>query len=125
MSTPGELVVQARLHRSGRWVTIRLTVGGARELEAVLDTGSPISAISPGVHARLTEGGLLQAAARPNRYRLAPLTVAGQPLPDLEVGIIRRLDRLEVDGLLGLDFLTQFAHIHFDPAALRLRLVPF
>ena len=125
MSTPGELIIQARLHRSGRWITIPLTVNGTRELAAVLDTGAPVSAISPNVHARLTESGLLQLAATPNRYRLASLTVDGQPLLDLEVSVIRRLDRLDVDALLGLDFLTTFAHVHFDTVALRLRLVRF
>lgn len=125
MSTPGELVIQASIHRSGRWITIPLTVSGTRELMAVVDTGAPVSAVSLAVHARLTESGLLQATTASNRYRLAPLTADGQQLPDLEVAVIRRLDRLDVDGLLGLDFLTRFAHIHFDTAALRLRLVPF
>ena len=35
------------------------------------------------------------------------------------------MDRLDIDALIGLDFLRKFAHIHFETAALQLRLVPF
>lgn len=125
MSIPGELVIQTTLHRSGRWITVRVTVNHGWDFDAVVDTGAPATAVSPSVYARLRGDGLLQAATTPNRYRLASLTVDGQPLPDLEVGVVRRLDRLDVDALLGLDFLTKFAHIHFDTAALQLRLIPF
>ena len=124
MSTTGEIAIQAGLHRSGRWITIPLLVGGKRPFSAVLDTGSPVSAISPRSERILSDDGLLEPAPRPHRYRLASLTAQNQQLPDLEVGVVRRLDRLDVDALLGLDFLTQFAHIHFDTRALRLRLVP-
>jgi hypothetical protein len=44
-------------------------------------------------------------------------------LPDLHVAVIRRLDALDVEALIGLDFLMRFARIHFDTRALQLRLV--
>lgn len=125
MSTPGELVVQAALHQSGRWITIPLTVAHDYRLWAVLDTGAPVSAVSPRIAAALMAQGFLRESTRPNRYLLTPVAIEGQRLPDLEVGVIRRLDRLEVTAPLGLSFLMQVAHIHFDTAALRLRLVPF
>lgn len=105
MSTPGEIVIQAALHQSGRWVTIPLTVEDTYWLWAVLDTGSPVSAVSPRTAAALIAGGFLLDLPRPNRYLLASLSVEAQPLPDLEVGVIRRLDRLDVTALLGLNFL--------------------
>lgn len=124
MSTSGEIVVQARRHSSGRWITLPLLVGGVRALSAVLDTGSPVSAISPRTEAALLESGLLQPGAEPNRYRLADLSASNQPLPALEVGVVRRLDPLDIDGLLGLDFLMQFEHIHFHTRSLELVLEP-
>lgn len=123
MSTIGEITIQAALHRSGRWVIVPLLVGGLRPLSAVLDTGSPVSAISPRTERVLLGDGLLQSASCPNRYGLVSLTAQGQYVPDMEVGVIRRLDRLDVEALIGLDFLMQFASIHFDTRALQLRLV--
>ena len=38
------------------------------------------------------------------------------------MAVLTRLDRLGVDGLLGLDFLTHFEHIHFHTRSLRLVL---
>ena len=122
MSTHGEFTIQAELHTTGRWITVPLVVGGRRTLAAVLDTGSPVSAISPQTHRRLLTAGLLLPAVGRDRHRLMNLSVAGQPLPPLEIAIIRRLDRLDVDAVLGLDFLAQFATIHFDTRTFRLVL---
>ena len=68
------------------------------------------------------EAGLIQRTQYPVRYTLAAVTREGQQLPNLDFGVVRRLDRLDVDGLLGLDFLRQFAQIHFDTRTLRLVL---
>lgn len=62
----------------------------------------------------LIVGGLLHATMNPRRFRLANLAIGGQAIPDLEVAILPRLDRLEIDGLLGLDFLLNFNRIVFD-----------
>ena len=123
MSTPGEVALQAVLHSSGRWITIPVIVGGLYLIaEAVLDTGAPVSAIRPGVAQELQSRGLLGASPTPRRYRLTGLTSQDQGLPDLEVAILNRLERLGVDGLLGLDFLTYFDHLHFHTRSLRLVL---
>jgi len=45
-------------------------------------------------------------------------------VPDLLVGVAARLDRMQIVGLLGLDFLGLFEDIHFNLPSLRLRLVP-
>jgi hypothetical protein len=119
----GELSVRARLHPSGLWVTIPLRVGGSRLLPMVVDSGAPISAISPEIAAELAELKLLgQDAHPPYQYRLSGISLQGRALPDLQVRVLPRLTRLRVDGLVELDFLRQFAAIHFYVATLRLVL---
>ncbi len=122
MSTHGEIAIEAERHPSGRWITVPLAIGGVLTLAAVLDTGAPVSAISPRTETRLLSAGLLRPSGRPNRYALTDLSTANQTLPPLEVAVIRRLDRLDVDALLGLDFLTQFTRICFDTRTMRLVL---
>ena len=122
MSTLGELTIQTEIHPSGRWITVPLVVGRARRISPVLDTGAPVSGISPRIEALLLANGLLRPGTTPNRHHLVELSVANQPLPDIEVAVIRRLDRLDVDGLLGLDFLSLFERIHFHTRSLQLIL---
>jgi hypothetical protein len=124
VSIPGEIAIQTEVHPSGRWITIPLIIGESHDISAVLDTGAPVSAISPRVEHRLLSSGLLGASALPRRYRLRNITADRQPLPDLDIAVIRRLDRLGVDGLLGLDFLTHFERVHFHTRSLLLVLEP-
>jgi hypothetical protein len=60
----------------------------------------------------------------PNRYRFIDAQIDGYRLPDLDIGVVRRLDRIDVEALLGLDFLTQFGHIHFHTRSMQLVLEP-
>ncbi len=124
MSTTGELAIQTVLHPSGRWITVPVAVGGIHTIWAVLDAGAPVSGISPRVEQELLSRGLLKTSSLPRRYLMADLTADRQALPNLDVAVIRRLDRLGVDGLLGLDFLTHFEHIHFHTRSLSLVLEP-
>jgi hypothetical protein len=119
----GSVVAQAALHPSGRWLTLPLMIAGTYALRAVLDTGSPQSALSPRISNDLSSQGLLRPAADPRRFLLADLTIGGQAVPDLEVGVLRRLDPMEVDGLLGLDFLLRFSEVHFILASLQFTFV--
>lgn len=119
----GDLSIQARLHRSGLWITIPVTVGHLPNLAMVLDSGSPVSAISPETAVALETLGLLAPAQNPRyEHRLAGLTVHSQALPDLEVRILPRLTRLRIVGLLGLDFLARFSAVHFYVDTLQLVL---
>jgi hypothetical protein len=120
----GEVSTVGRLHPSGRWVSFRLQVAEFESLWMVLDTGAPLSALSPGVALDLTRRGLLLSSGRPNLHRLTDLSIGGQRVADLEVGVVRRLERLQIEGLLGLDFLGLFEDIHFNVPSLHLRLVP-
>jgi hypothetical protein len=110
----GEIAIGASLHLSLRWITIPITVAGGETLSMVLDTGSPVSAISPEAVTRLLELRLTREGSQPRSYILEQITSGGQPLPDLEVRVLARLDRLGIVGLVGLDFLMRFRRIHFD-----------
>jgi hypothetical protein len=119
-----DVSIQTYLHPNARgsWITFTVTVGGRFDLALVLDPGAPVSAISPTVRQELRSLGLLGNSSRPRYHRLTALTVQGQPFPELEVRVLPRLSQLEVDGLVGLDFLRQFAAIHFYVPTMRLVL---
>lgn len=110
----GELSVRARFHQSRRWITVPASIADLQAVYLVLDTGSPVSALSARMSHEVAARGLLHATSNPTRFRLANLTIAGEAIPDLAVAILPRLDRLEIDGLLGLDFLLDFNRIVFD-----------
>ena len=91
-----------------------MVVGGLHDVLMVLDPGSPISAISPETRDDLARLNLLQPPASPRyEHRLSGLGVQGQSFPDLEVRVLRKLSRLQIDGLVGLDCLASFFAIHF------------
>lgn len=123
MYTPGgALSVSCRLHTSGYWITLPLMIGGNVSLWMVLDTGSPVSVISPLTQNVLAENGLLYPIGDAHRYLLQDSSIQGQALPDLPVRVLPRLARIQVDGLLGLDFLRTFKTVTFDIPTLRLTL---
>ena len=118
----GEISVQTYPHPRTGAVTIPVRVHHLTRLDLVLHSGLTSSAISTTSRDELLRGGALQAVGGRERYRLTGLTVQGQALPDLEVVISRGITRLGVDGMLGLDFLFHFEHIHFHVPTLRLIL---
>jgi hypothetical protein len=119
----GELVVQTILHATKWWLIVPITIGGQITIEMVLDTGSPLSAISERLRNTLLSAGLLESIT-PRTYLLRSLTIQGQVIPDLRVRLSRRVTSVGADGILGLDFLAQFSTVHFDVATLRLTLTP-
>jgi hypothetical protein len=70
----------------------------------------------------LLAAGLLQPRPGTDIYHITDLSVDGQPLPDLEARASRTVSRLGLDGLIGLDFLLHFEHIHFHVPTLHLIL---
>jgi hypothetical protein len=101
-------------------------IGGRNTLLMVLDTGSPAPAISPRIAQLLQADRVLPASETLGRYWLAAIRArdaAGYPiLPSLMVRILPRLARLQIDGLLGLDFFRQFDRVCFQLSAMRLEL---
>jgi hypothetical protein len=118
----GEVRIQAQFHPSGQWITVPITIHDQITRRFVLDTGSPLSALSQAVEHQLQAAQLLQPSPISGRYMLGGLAAAGQSLPTLQVGVLKRLDRLQIDGLLGLDFLVRFEHVHFHVRTLELVL---
>jgi hypothetical protein len=122
----GELVFSLRLHQLGFWLVAPVQVFGFRELEMVLDTGSPANSLSKSVLAALLDRKLIcptssQLGRRPT-YFLSNASVEEQALPDLEVYLSNRVSMLPIDGILGLAFLSQFRHVALDVPTLRLTL---
>jgi hypothetical protein len=131
MPEPG-IVIQAELHESAAsWVIVPITLSNRHTLKMVLDTGSPVSAISPATAADLRALALLNAPpAPPYAHRLTAVgTADGRRLPDVSVIVLPRLARMravgiEVTGLLGLDFLRAFESVCYYLDARRLVLQP-
>jgi hypothetical protein len=122
MSAGDKLTVTARIHDSGLWIVVPLSIDSGEIIYPVLDTGSPVSAISPRIRSNLASRGRLIPAGG-NRYLLSHLTLHGQTIPDLRVGVLSRLDRIGVDAILGLDFLFQFEEIAFNTRTMTLTLI--
>lgn len=121
----GEIRIQTVLHPNpiGRWISIPVSIAGAPDRLLVLDPGSPVSAISPETRDDLSRLHLLPPASDLRyEHRLADLVVQEQPLPDFDVRVLRKLSRLGVDGLIGLDFLRQFFAIHYYVGSMELVL---
>jgi hypothetical protein len=107
-----EIAITTAIHPRRFWITIPLRIGESGLLEMVLDTAAPLSGISVQVRDDLRERGLLEPP-RSARYVLRNLIVQGQPFPDVPVRVSPRLTEVGADGVLGLDFLSQFTDIHF------------
>lgn len=116
----GELAIQAHLHPRGWWVLIPFRVGGL-SFNMVLDTGSFLSSISQGMYDELAQTGAMRPGGA-RRYVLREPTIEGRVIPDLEVGLSRRVTQVGADGVLGLNFLGRYRDIHFNVPSLRLTL---
>lgn len=122
----GDLTIPVERHPSGLWVGIYVSANNQQTMLMVLDTGSPVSALSPTIAQALHIRGLLRSELTPGSFRpvaLMAVQAAGHPtLPDLRMRVLPRLTRLQIDGLLGLDFFRQFDRVCFQLAAMRLEL---
>ena len=118
-----EIHVQAQRHPSDLCIVVPLVAESAFTIFAVLDTGAPISAIRPSLASRLEADGLLDPSGPPLRFRIRDLTADNQALPLIAFGLLRRLERIDVDALLGLDFLSNFEEIRFNTKTLQLTLI--
>ena len=116
-----QIVIVPRLDPATFWLTVQLYVQGQVGPEMVLDIAAPFSSISEGVRDDLARRGLL-GAARGRHYLLHDLTIQGQPVPDLAVGLSPRVTQLGVDGLLGLNFFGLFTEVHCHVPSLRITL---
>lgn len=122
----GDLVIPVEPHPSGLWMCVAASIAGQVMLRLVLDTGSPVSALSPTVVEDLSGRGLLRPTRAPGAYQLRDLRAGravGEPaLPNLTVRVLPRLARIQVEGLLGLDFFRLFDRVCFQLSAMQLEL---
>jgi hypothetical protein len=50
----------------------------------------------------------------PNRYSVRRASLGGEPITGLQVATSRQIERLDADGILGLDFLERFTDINLN-----------
>ena len=88
----------------------------------MLNTGRPLSVISPNTERSLSALGLVEQLGD-RQYRLPGLHVNGDRLPDLIVRASAGPALLGVDGMLGWDYLEQFTEVRIAPGTLRITLI--
>jgi hypothetical protein len=125
VSAEHEVAIQVRKHSRG-WLLVPVRVpllpGSVWELKLMLNTGRPQSAIDARLGTVLAAAGLIEPLGGA-AYRLNRPIVQGQALPPLVLRVSAGPSLLRLDGMLGLDFLDQFAGMHLDMRSLRLTLI--
>src|SRR5262245_45346127 len=121
--SPGSegFTVHAWNHQWYGWVMLALSVGSDVDLYMVLNTGLYYGAISVPARERLIMLELLPPVNE-RTVLLENLALSGNPVADLRVRVRPSVAQLDVDGILGLEFLRQFTDIHFNVPSLRLTL---
>lgn len=89
------------------------------DLLLMLNTGRPESVLGSSLCRALAALDLLAPLAA-GRYILRGAEAAGQPLPDVTVRASAGPALLGIDGMIGLDFLEQFAEVRLRTDALLL-----
>lgn len=104
--------------------TVEVSSGAASmpyRFDLVLNTGRPISNLSLEVRDVLAGLDLLDEIT-PGLYRIRGVRMGGTLVPPLIARASRGPRMLGFDGMLGLQFLEQFAEVCYDRAARLLRL---
>jgi hypothetical protein len=101
---------------------IRLSVGQDVVLEMLPNPLSSRSVITEQARDDLARRSMLTSPTA-RRQQLHDLKIEGQVVPDLEVIVTPRVQRLAVDGVLGRDFFAHFIDVRWDVRGNRLTLV--
>jgi len=104
--------------------TVAVSSGAASmpyRFDLLLNTGRPMSNLSIEVRDVLAGLDVLDEIA-PRIYRIRGVRMSGQPVPPLIARASRGPRLLGFDGMLGLQFLDQFAEVCYDRAASLIRL---
>jgi hypothetical protein len=115
-----EITVVTHVHPRG-WIMVPVSICGVWRGEFMLNTFTPISAVSAGT-ATVLEAFRCLSAPTGRELVLEGLAIGGIGLPNLAVRVSRAATMLDVEGMLGLNFLNQFTHLHYDAAERTLRL---
>jgi hypothetical protein len=97
-----------------RGTAIRLEVGPDVVFEMLPNPVASRTAIRPSSFRDLVQRGLAPAH-EPRRVMLRHLSIAGQPVPDLEARVSVAVGRLGFDGVLGFDFFARFDEVLWRP----------
>ncbi len=126
---PAPVLAEVKMTRRGGQFVIDVAVDGRRNAALLLDTGASMTVLKPAFLASLgygegyrsarfsTAGGLLQAPL----VSVKSLAIAGHQVDAPEVGVLHLPDD-DVDGLLGMDYLSRF-EFEIDQENSILRLV--
>lgn len=116
----GSISVDIVTHPLGL-ILIPFKVGSLYGLNLILNTGFPISCLTPGVRDTLAALGHVRPLTG-RMFRLGDLRLEGHALPDLDVRVNAGVARLGADGVVGLNFFDQFHEVCFDVETRRLTL---
>jgi hypothetical protein len=103
------------------WIMVPVSICGVWRGEVMFNTFTPISAVSAGTAAVL-EAFRCFGTPTGRELVLEGLAIGGVRLPSLAVRVSRAATMLDVEGMLGLNFLNQYSHLHHDAAERTLRL---
>jgi hypothetical protein len=103
------------------WIMVPVTVCGVWGGNFVLSTIATTSTLSAGTASALDAFQCLSEADQ-GGLMLRGLTIGQQRLPDLPMRVSPAATISRVEGLLGLNFLRQFASVCFDVAGNTLTL---
>jgi hypothetical protein len=115
-----ELSVVTYSHSTGL-IAIPVMVDGFYPLEMILNTGYPVSLLSPTTRDVLLSLGHIEYLGG-RFYRLGNFTIGGRPAPAVDVRVNASIARLGIEGALGLNFLSLFTEVHFDVRSWQLTL---
>jgi hypothetical protein len=95
------------------WLMVPVTVCGVWNGDFILNTFRPRSTVS-AMTATVLNGFACMGHQGGRDYVLRGLMIGGGRLPDLEAQVSAAATLLGVEGMLGLNFLRQFARVEFD-----------
>lgn len=104
--------IQTQIHPKG-WIMVPVSVCGVWYGHFMLNTFTPISSVSRATATTLEAFQCLRPRTNQGHV-LSGLTIGDERFADLPVRVSRAATMLDVEGMLGLDFLRRFASIHFD-----------
>lgn len=112
-------VVPVPVEKMGDHYVVRAVVNGQEPVKLIIDTGATLTILSPKViqnlGLRLDEVQRYRAFSTANGTVQAPvislesLKIQNHLVTDLDAGILSTFSNSEIDGLLGMNFLNQFA----------------
>ena len=116
------IVIETHVHETTGLIVAPVRVGAVFDLELVLNTGYLVSSISRGARDSLLALGHLGHVS--GRYfRRQDISVSGVALPPLDMRLNPAIARLDIEAIMGLNFLNQFREVRFDTQTREMTLI--